>query len=116
MSEISKLDQNLIIYGYTKAAPIFENFKLSPNLRFTYSLGGKFVDIGDFTLGTIKIQSGSNSVSVGGFPGITLTRNEPINRETIWWDNDLLINVEGQVELEINVPKNVSASLLLYFI
>ena len=36
------LDQDLIIYGYTKAAPIFENFKLSPNLRFTYSLGGKF--------------------------------------------------------------------------
>jgi len=36
------LDQDLIIYGYTKAAPIFEDFKLSSNLRFTYSLGGKF--------------------------------------------------------------------------
>ena len=36
------IDQDLIIYGYTKAAPIFENFKLSPNLKFTYSLGGRF--------------------------------------------------------------------------
>ena len=36
------LDQDLIIYGYTKAAPIFEDFKLSPNLKFTYSLGGRF--------------------------------------------------------------------------
>ena len=37
-----KNDQDLIIYGYTKAAPIFEDFKLSPNLKFTYSLGGRF--------------------------------------------------------------------------
>ena len=36
------IDQDLIIYGYTKAAPIFEDFKLSPNLKFTYSIGGRF--------------------------------------------------------------------------
>ena len=91
------------------AGPI-ENITKEDIFPIPNSLGGKFIDIGDFTLGTIQIQSGSNSVSVGGYPAITLTRNEPINRESIWWDNDLLINIEGQVELEINVPKNVSSS------
>ena len=95
-------------YRFT-AGPI-ENLTKEDIFTIPNSLGGKFVDIGDFTLGTIKIQSGSNSVSVGGYPAITLTRNTPVNRDTIWWDNDLLINIEGQVELEINVPKNVSAS------
>jgi len=74
------------------------------------SLGGNFISIGDFTLGTIEIQSGSNNISVGGYPAITLTRNTPIDQSTVWWDNDLLINIEGQVELEINIPKNISAS------
>jgi len=74
------------------------------------SLGGDFIKIGNFNLGTIEITSGSNVVNVGGYPSITLTRNTPINQSSIWWDNDLLINVEGQVELEINIPKNVSAS------
>ena len=74
------------------------------------SLGGDFIKIGNFNLGTIQIQSGSNVVNVGGYPSITLTRNAPVNQSTIWWDNDLLINVEGQVELEINIPKNTSAS------
>ena len=74
------------------------------------SLGGDFVKIGNFNLGTIEISSGSNIINVGGYPSITITRNTPINQSTIWWDNDLLINVEGQIELEINVPKNVSAS------
>ena len=91
------------------AGPI-ENLTKEDVFTIPNSLGGKFVDIGDFTLGTIQIQSGSNSVSVGGYPAITLTRSAPVNRDTIWWDNDLLVNVEGQVELEINVPKNVSAS------
>ena len=74
------------------------------------SLGGDFIQIGNFNLGTIQIQSGSNVVNVGGYPSITLTRNAPVNQSTVWWDNDLLINVEGQVELEINIPKNTSAS------
>ena len=95
-------------YRFT-AGPI-ENLTKEDIFTIPNSLGGKFVNIGDFTLGTIQIQSGSNGVSVGGYPAITLTRSAPVNRDTIWWDNDLLINIEGQVELEINVPKNVSAS------
>jgi hypothetical protein len=75
------------------------------------SLGGEFVNISNFTLGTIQIQNDSNTVSVGGYPAITLTRNAPVNQSTVWWDNDLVVNVEGQLELEINVPKNVSASI-----
>jgi hypothetical protein len=75
------------------------------------SLGGDFINISNFTLGTIQIQSSSNNVSVGGYPAITLTRNAPVNQSTVWWDNDLIVNVEGQLELEINVPKNVSASI-----
>tara|TARA_B110000503_G_scaffold95654_1_gene143985 strand:- start:57 stop:2216 length:2160 start_codon:yes stop_codon:yes gene_type:complete len=75
------------------------------------SLGGEFVQLSNFTLGTIQIQSSSNNVSVGGYPAITLTRNTPVNQSTIWWDNDLLVNIEGQLELEINIPKNVSASI-----
>jgi len=75
------------------------------------SLGGEFVKISNFTLGTINIQSGSNNVSVGGYPAITLTRNTPVNQSTIWWDNDLVVNIEGQVEMELNIPKNTSASI-----
>jgi hypothetical protein len=75
------------------------------------SLGGGFVQIGNFGLGTIQIASGSNNITVGGYPSLTITRNAPVNQSTIWWDNDLLINIEGQVELEINIPKNVSASI-----
>jgi hypothetical protein len=75
------------------------------------SLGGEYVNISNFTLGTIQIQSSSNAITVGGYPAITLTRNTPVNQTSIWWDNDLVINVEGQVQLEINVPKNVSASI-----
>ena len=74
------------------------------------SLGGEFVQIEEFSLGTLQVQSGSNNVSIGGYPAIKLTRNFPVDQSTIWWDNDLLINVEGQVDLEINIPKNVSAS------
>ena len=75
------------------------------------SLGGDFVQISNFTLGTIQIQNSSNNVSVGGYPAITLTRNAPVNQSTVWWDNDLVVNVEGQLELELNIPKNVSASI-----
>ncbi len=75
------------------------------------SLGGDFIKIGNFELGTIQIASGSNNITVGGYPSLTITRNAPVNQSTIWWDNDLLINVEGQVEIEINIPKNVSASI-----
>jgi len=74
------------------------------------SLGGKFIDISNFNLGTLQIQSSSNYVSFGGYPSITLTRNPPVNQSTIWWDNDLSINIEGQVEIEVNIPKNPSAS------
>ena len=75
------------------------------------SLGGEFVQLSNFTLGTINIQNDSNTVSVGGYPAITLTRNVPVNQSTVWWDNDLVVNVEGQLELEVNIPKNVSASI-----
>jgi hypothetical protein len=75
------------------------------------SLGGEFVQLSNFTLGTINIQNDSNTVSVGGYPAITLTRNTPVNQSTVWWDNDLVVNVEGQLELEVNVPKNISASI-----
>ena len=75
------------------------------------SLGGEYVQLSNYSLGTIKIESGSNYVSVGGYPTIKLTRNEPVNQSTIWWDNDLLVNIEGQLELEINIPKNISASI-----
>ena len=95
-------------YKFT-AGPI-ENLTKEDIFTIPNSLGGNFISIGDFTLGTVKIQSGSNNVSVGGYPAITLTRNAPVNQSTVWWDNDLLINIEGQLELEINIPKNVSAS------
>jgi len=75
------------------------------------SLGGEFVQIGNFNLGTINIESGSNQVSLGGYPSITLTRNTPVNQSSIWWDNDLVVNLQGQVELEVNIPKNISASI-----
>ena len=75
------------------------------------SLGGEFVQLSNFTLGTVNIQNDSNTVSVGGYPAITLTRNTPVNQSTVWWDNDLVVNVEGQLELEVNVPKNISASI-----
>ena len=75
------------------------------------SLGGDFVQLSNFTLGTIQVQSGSNNISVGGYPAITLTRNAPVNQSTVWWDNDLVVNIEGQVEMELNIPKNVSASI-----
>ena len=75
------------------------------------SSGGQFVDISNFTLGTLQIQSSSNEVNVGGYPAITLTRNAPVNQSSIWWDNDLVVNIEGQIELEINIPKNTSASI-----
>jgi len=75
------------------------------------SLGGEYIQLGDFNLGTLQIQSSSNAVSVGGFPSVTLTRNTPINQSTIWWDNDLLVNIEGQLILELNIPKNSSADI-----
>jgi len=75
------------------------------------SLGGEFVKISNFSLGNIKMQSGSDNVSVGGYPAITLTRNTPVNQSTIWWDNNLVINIEGQVEIELNISKNESTSI-----
>jgi hypothetical protein len=74
------------------------------------SLGGEFINISNFSLGTLLIQSSSNYVTLGGYPAITLTRNPPVDQTTIWWNNDLVINIEGQVEIEVNIPKNVSAS------
>ena len=98
-----------LIYSFTTGS--LTNVDNSDLKELPGSLGGEFVDISNFTLGTIQIQSGSNNVSVGGYPAITLTRNAPVNRDTIWWDNDLVINVEGQVQLEVNIPKNISSSI-----
>jgi len=74
------------------------------------SLGGEFIDISNFNLGTLQIQSSSNYVTLGGYPSIKLTRNPPVDQSTIWWDNDLVVNIEGQVEIEVNISKNISAS------
>jgi len=97
-----------LIYNFTSGS--VSNITKEDLREVPTSLGGDFIQIGNFNLGTVKITSGSNVVNVGGYPSIKLTRNAPINQSTIWWDNDLLINVEGQVELEINIPKNTSAS------
>jgi hypothetical protein len=35
-------NKNLIIYGYTKIAPLFYKFRLSENLLFTFSYGSKY--------------------------------------------------------------------------
>jgi hypothetical protein len=74
------------------------------------SLGGEYLNVSNFNLGTIQIQSSSNYVTLGGYPSITLTRNPPVDQSTIWWDNDLSINIEGQVELRVEIPKSPSAS------
>ena len=97
-----------LIYNFTSGS--ISNITKEDLREIPTSLGGDFISIGNFGLGTIEISSGSNVVNVGGYPSITLTRNAPINQSSIWWDNDLLINIEGQVELEINIPKNTSAS------
>ncbi len=75
------------------------------------SLGGRFLELGNFELGNIIISSGSNFVSVAGTPALKITRNTPVNRDTVWWDNELVANIEGQFELEVKIPKNTSASI-----
>ncbi|MDB4617048.1 hypothetical protein OAE25_00115 [Verrucomicrobiales bacterium] len=75
------------------------------------SLGGRFLELNNFELGNIIISSGSNFVSVAGTPSLKINRNAPINRDTVWWDNKLVANIEGQFELEVKIPKNVSASI-----
>ncbi len=97
-----------LIYKFTTGS--ISNINNSDLKTLPGSLGGEYLQIQEFSLGTIQIQSGSNNVSVGGYPAIKLTRNAPIDQNSIWWDNDLVINVEGQVDLEINIPKNISAS------
>ena len=74
------------------------------------SLGNNFIQISNFGLGNIQVISGSNFVSVAGTPSLQITRNTPVDQSSIWWDNDLLINFEGDLEIEINIPKNISAS------
>lgn len=74
------------------------------------SLGNEFVKISNYTIGDLQVQSGSNFVSLGGYPAITLTRSPQTNQSTIWWDNDLLVNFEGEVEVQLDVPSNPSAS------
>ena len=98
-----------LVYNFTSGS--ISNITKEDLREIPTSLGGEFISIGNFNLGTINTSSGSNLVNVGGYPSITLTRNAPVNQSTIWWDNDLLINIEGQVELEINIPKNISASI-----
>ena len=100
---------NTLIYKFTTGS--LSNVTTEDLKELPGSLGGDFVKISNFTLGTIQIQSGSNSVSFGGYPAITLTRNEPVNQSTVWWDNDLVINFEGELEIEVTIPKNVSASI-----
>tara|TARA_R110002020_G_scaffold152919_2_gene331988 strand:- start:5595 stop:10961 length:5367 start_codon:yes stop_codon:yes gene_type:complete len=97
-----------LVYNFTSGS--ITNITKEDLRQVPTSLGGQFIEIGNFDLGTIEISSGSNVVNVGGYPSIKLTRNAPVNQSTIWWDNDLLINIEGQVELEVNIPKNPSAS------
>jgi hypothetical protein len=98
-----------LVYRFTTGS--LTNIDNSDLKELPGSLGGKFVNISNFTLGTIQIQSGSNDITIGGYPAITLTRNTPVNQSSIWWDNDLVVNVEGQVQLELNIPKNISASI-----
>ena len=98
-----------LVYNFTTGS--LTNIDKSDLKELPGSLGGEYVKISNFTLGTIQIQSGSNDITVGGYPAITLTRNTPVDQTSIWWDNDLVINVEGQVQLELNIPKNTSASI-----
>ena len=74
------------------------------------SLGNEFVKISNYTIGDLQVQSGSNFVSLGGYPAITLTRSPQTNQSSIWWDNDLLVNFEGEVEVLLDIPSNPSAS------
>jgi hypothetical protein len=98
-----------LVYRFTTGS--LTNIDKSDLKELPGSLGGNYINISNFTLGTIQIQSGSNNITVGGYPAITLTRNAPVDQTSIWWDNDLVINVEGQVQLELNIPKNISASI-----
>ena len=77
----------------------------------TDSLNGNFIQIGNFSTDTISVISGSNLVSVAGTPSIKLTRNTPVNRDSIWWDNDLVVNLQGEFELQVRIPKNPSAPI-----
>ena len=108
--------------------PILQNPTMSSNLTYKFttgsvtvedsdgiailpgSLGGEFVTIGTYDLGTISIQSGSSFVSLGGYPSITLTRSPQVDQSTVWWDNDLMINFNGELEIVVNIPSNISAS------
>ena len=108
--------------------PILQNPTMSSNLTYKFttgsvtvedsdgieilpgSLGGNFISLGAYDLGNIKIQSGSSFVSLGGYPSITLTRSPQVNQSTIWWDNDLMVNFNGELEIVVNIPSNISAS------
>ena len=98
-----------LIYKFTTGS--ISNITKEDLEQLPDSLGGEFIQLGGFNLGTLQIQSSSNAVSVGGYPSITLTRNTPVNQSTVWWDNDLLVNIEGQLILELNIPKTPSADI-----
>ena len=74
------------------------------------SLSNEFVKIENYTVGSLTVNSGSNFVSLGGYPAITLTRSPQVDQSTIWWDNDLIVNFNGEVQILINIPSNPSAS------
>ena len=97
-----------LVYKFTTGS--IQNIDSGDLIELPGSEGGNYVQIGNFGLGNIQVISGSNFVSVAGTPSLKISRNTPVNRDSIWWDNDLLINVEGEIELEVNIPKNPSAS------
>ena len=97
-----------LVYKFTTGS--IENEDQGDILPLPDSLEGNYVQIGNYELGNIQVVSGSNFVSIAGTPSINLTRNTPVNRDSIWWDNDLLINVEGGLEFKLTIPKNPSAS------
>ncbi len=96
-------------YSFTTNS--IENLSQNDLQPITDSLNGNFIQIGNLSTDTISVISGSNLVSVAGIPSIKLTRNTPVNRDSIWWDNDLVVNLQGEFELQVRIPKNPSAPI-----
>ena len=96
-------------YSFTTSS--IENLDQEDLQPITDSLNGNFIQVGNFSTDTINVISGSNLVSVAGIPSIKLTRNTPVNRNSIWWDNDLVVNIQGEFELQVKIPKNQLATI-----
>ena len=97
-----------LYYRFTTGS--IQNEDQSDLKQIPNSLGGNYIQVGNLITDDIRVISGSNLVSVAGIPSIKLTRNTPINRDSIWWDNDLVVNIQGEFELQVKIPKNISAS------